>query len=323
MAKASFVIRRILIILLVLLIILIVFMFTAPALEKVDETPVLNSERWMASLSDGRRLSQIVIPGTHDSATQYVQLAFFSKCQALSIEDQLRAGFRYLDIRLGEDMKLKHGFTDCKSSNAFWAEPLRLDSVLYQVYAFLRENPTETVIFAVKQEHGSDSVEKFQTDLKYYIDINPEMWLLTDTIPTLGQARGKIVLMRRYEDKAGLGAQAGIPLLWEDQSGSDGARNTAASDNGYTLWVQDRYEYGTSQKWYAFRDGCAASKTGAEDISLNFLSTKGTLIYGHPYFYARELNRRLMAAETSHNWGWTIVDFGSAKLAEHIYSINR
>ena len=59
------------------------------------------SADWMADLDDGLRLNEIVLPGTHDSATQYVQLAFFSKCQALSIGEQLEAGYRYLDIRLG------------------------------------------------------------------------------------------------------------------------------------------------------------------------------------------------------------------------------
>ena len=38
-------------------------------------------------------------------------------------------------------------------------------------------------------------------------------------MPTLGQARGKLVLLRRWEDEAGLGARAGLPLLWEDQKG--------------------------------------------------------------------------------------------------------
>ncbi len=61
-----------------------------------------------------------------------------------------------------------------------------------------------------------------------------------------------------------------------------------------------------------------------KDISLNFLSTKGTLVYGHPWYFARALNARLAAKElrpdTFH--GWIVVDFGSAPLAKHIYAAN-
>ena len=77
--------------------------FFLPQTETVDTTPVEGSADWMKELDGELPLNQIVLPGSHDSATQYVQLAFFSKCQALSIAEQLEAGCRYLDIRLGVD----------------------------------------------------------------------------------------------------------------------------------------------------------------------------------------------------------------------------
>ena len=107
-----------------------------PLTERVDKTPVAGSADWMSALDDGVKLNELVLPGTHDSATQYVQLGFFSKCQALSIGEQLEAGARYLDIRLGdaetgEDFpKLMHGFTKCKRS--VLGGTLYLDEVLQQ-----------------------------------------------------------------------------------------------------------------------------------------------------------------------------------------------
>ena len=81
-------------------------MYLIPAFETVDKTPVEGSADWMSRLSDEKLISEVVLPGTHDSATQYVQLAFFSKCQALSIKEQLEAGFRYLDVPVSRFQEL-------------------------------------------------------------------------------------------------------------------------------------------------------------------------------------------------------------------------
>ncbi len=316
--------------LLMLLILLALAMLLIPLAERGDRTAVDGSADWMARLDDGLPLNRLDLPGTHDSATRYVQLAFFSKCQGLSIQEQLEAGYRYLDIRLGTDaqdsrLKLMHGFTNCKTTAGPQSDILYLEELLQQCYAFLAEHPTEAVVFAVKQEHGDLSVADFETQLDACIQKNEAMWLLSDRIPSLGEARGKLVLMRRYPDEAGLGDRAGIPLLWADQPGSeDTGLNTAANDNGaYTLWVQDRYEYGGAAKWAAFLAGMD-NDAGVKDISLNFLSTKGTLLYGHPWYFARSLNARLAAKELPADrfYGWIVVDFGSAPLAKHIYAAN-
>ena len=302
-------------------------MYVIPAFETADRSAVENSADWMAELDDALSLGEVVLPGTHDSATKDVQLAFFSKCQSLSIRGQLEAGFRYLDIRLGADgerLKLMHGFTNCTTSGWPWAGTLYLDAVLGQCYEFLSAHPTETVVFAVKQEHGNEPVAEFQTLLNAYVQRDPDRWLLTDHIPTVGESRGKLVLMRRYADEADLGASSGIPLLWDNQNGhADVSKNIAEHDNGsYRLYVQDRYEYETADKWAAFTEGLKKGKTGPDTISIQFLSTKGASTYGHPYQYAKRLNPMLNDLAAGSLRGWIVVDFASAKLAQHIYSEN-
>lgn len=314
--------------LLALLLIAVAVFLIIPLTERVDKTPVPGSADWMAELEDERPLSELVIPGTHDSATQYVDLAFFSKCQALSVGEQLEAGARYLDIRLGdaekgEDFpKLMHGFTECKSGAL--SGTLYLDEVLSQCYAFLTQHPTETVLFAVKHEHGDASIAEFETVLDGFTAARPGFWYLSDTIPTLGEARGKLVLLRRYEDAAGLGERSGIPFLWEDQRGHETvALNTEGVEQGaYCLWVQDRFEYGTEDKWAAFETGMAdaAAQKVEGDVVLSFLSTKGTGTYGHPWKYAKDLNARLL--KTGELNGWIVLDFFDAQLASQIYSMN-
>ena len=316
---------RILAWILAALLLFLLVMYIIPLTETGDRTAVEGTADWMRELPDETPLNALVLPGTHDSATRYVQLGFFSKCQSKSIGQQLEAGYRYLDIRLavnGDGMILMHGFTKCRSGPMPWNSALTLDEVLEDCYAFLSAHPTETVVFAVKQEHGDESVKEFQTILNRYVQEKPEFWLQSDRIPALGEARGKLVLLRRYEDEAGLGAAAGVPLLWANQNGhADTSLNTVSEPNGsYTLWVQDRYEYDAEDKWNAFLGGLAAAGTGEGDLAIHFLSTKGTAAYGHPYSFAKALNPRLMKQEALS--GWIVVDFGSAPMAKGIYENN-
>ena len=311
---------------LLIVLVFLTLMYVVPAFETVDGTKVDGSADWMAKLDDGTYLSEVVLPGTHDSATQYVQLAFITRCQALSIGEQLEAGFRYLDIRLAvtdKNLKLMHGFTNCTTSGWPWAGTLMLDDVLDDCCAFLKAHPTETIVFAVKQEYGSETPEEFEEKLRLRIEENPDAWLLTDRIPTVGEARGKIVLLRHYENASDPVPTLGIPCYWQTQNGHDDVSlNAATHRNGsYTLIVQDRYEYGVQDKQNAFREGQKATQTGETFLSIHFLSTKGASAIGHPYGLAKQLNAELLSSTDVLN-GWIVVDFGSAKLAERIYRTN-
>ena len=296
----------------------------APLTERADPAVVSGSADWMRKLDDAMPLNEIALPGTHNSAAQYTELAFFTKCQSLGIREQLDAGFRYLDLRLtmenGDSFRLTHDVYRCKTD--LFGPSLTLDDVLADCYGFLDEHPGETVLLAVRQESGDESIRSCQLVLDAYIREAPERWCLSDTIPTLGEARGKLVLLRRWEDEVGLRELSGIPLRWRDQGGyGDLSLNSAAEEQAdYTLYVQDRYEYDAADKWSCFLAGRRGTEDGA--VSLNFLSTKGETVYGHPYEYAKELNARLLEADDAELGGWIIVDFGSAVIAERIWRLN-
>ncbi|MBO4631594.1 MAG: phosphatidylinositol-specific phospholipase C domain-containing protein [Lentisphaeria bacterium] len=309
-----------------LLLAFILLMYLLPVFERVDPTPVDGSSAWMSRLDDNLPLSQIVLPGTHDSASNDVQLAFFSKCQDLTIEEQLEAGYRYLDIRLeldGETFKLMHGFTACKTSGWPFSGTLYLDTVLEQCYQFLDGHPSECILFAVKKEHGDASVETFETVLNDVISKNASYWLLTDQLPTVREARGKLVLLRRYSDPASLGEKSGISFQWASQDNrTDTSKHIVAEQNdAYTLWVQDRFKYDSQDKWSAFVNGLNDALANSADVAVHFLSTNGSSSYGHPYKYATILNEQLMTEDIAVN-GWVIVDFASSNMAYRIYSQN-
>lgn len=305
----------------------VVILIAIPLMERVDASPVAGSADWMARLPDDAPLGKLSIPGTHDAGTQYVQLGFFSKCQARSISQQLEDGFRYLDIRLavsGDGLGLNHGFCQCRTGAAPWSGRLMLEDVLEDCYAFLSAHPTETVIFAVKQEHGDESVAEFQCVLDRYIQEDAERWYLGSELPSLGEARGRLILLRRYDDEAGLGINAGVALTWPNQNGYDDPARAFSSEGcsvgSLTLAVQDRYEYDEEEKWAAF----CAEADDPDTVALRFLSTKGHMTFGHPHRYAKELNPRLLALCESRDisLGWTVIDFGNAQLASAIYEQN-
>ena len=214
-----------------------------------------------------------------------------------------------------------HGFTNCKTG--ILGGTLTLDAVLADCYAFLAQHPTETVIFTVKHEHGDSTAADFQRTLQGFTAAREANWLLTDTLPTLGEARGKLVLLRRWEDEAGFGRESGVPFLWEDQRGREDTSLAAAEEaqDGFTLLVQDRFKYDADEKWDAFLTAMEAEPADG-DVLLNFLSTNGSSAYGHPWKYAKALNPRLMALNDETLKGWVIVDFATAQLAEKIYSTN-
>lgn len=292
---------------------LVLALLIIPIAEVDLSAPVSGSGDWMSRLPDDISLADIAIPGTHDSGTAVCELGFITKCQFSPIAKQLSDGYRYLDVRLmaeGDEMRFMHGFTSCKTS--VFGGNLTLSSVLNDCYSFLREHPTETIIFCVKNEYGGASAEDFSSLFSEYVNKSPEMWLLTGSLPTLGHARGKLVLLRRYGD----GSYPGVEFDWPGQGGgNDGKSFELCNKNGFTLAVQDRYEYDIDEKWAAFTDALGAKA----DLTVNFLSTKGSFVQGHPFFFASNLNPRLSGADLH---GWTIVDFGTAEIARTIYERN-
>ena len=99
-----------------------------------------SSSNWMENISGDTKLSALSIPGTHDSATQYVSLSPIFQCQDTDIKTQLENGYRYLDMRLvlkNDNLILKHNFAKCRKDKSIFSTSLTLDDVLEDVYFFL------------------------------------------------------------------------------------------------------------------------------------------------------------------------------------------
>jgi len=164
-----------------------------PNLNKEEQLNWNDSYSWMGSLDDNTSLSDITIPGTHDSCANYDFLCLSSTAAAqdLTLYEQLNAGVRYIDIRpCLEDGKLiiRHGVTKQKIS---------FSAVLYCITNFLEKNSSETVILAVLPEYtDKDDYTNCYSVLKTLRDDRFIKGKDLRTL-TLGECRGKVIIVNR------------------------------------------------------------------------------------------------------------------------------
>ncbi|KAK1880377.1 39S ribosomal protein L9 mitochondrial [Dissostichus eleginoides] len=125
-----------------------------------DDTPnpeFLNPS-WMASIPDDQPLSEVTLPGTHNTMALYGGV--YAECQTWSLASQLRAGVRYLDVRLRHlngKLNLHHGVSYQRG---------HFGHVLQGVADFLWEYPSETVLMRVKEEF-SETYDIYGTVVDY------------------------------------------------------------------------------------------------------------------------------------------------------------
>ena len=234
-----------------------------------------------------------------------------------------------LEKRSGQEtLVLKHNIARCKVSDSPFSRTLTLADVLKDVYTFLDEHPSETVIMCMKAENSKDDVAAVQKALYEMIDQASEHWYLKNEIPTLGAVRGRIVLATRFDDKLPVGSdRCGLYFGWADQGDRTVLTDPTADSviNGReTLCVQDRYNYDVGDKITAIRTCLDSSRAADDTFFLNFTSTSGSGAVGHPKEYAKDINLDLYAYEweAGKAYGIVIVDFGPKKIAEKIYGTN-
>ena len=177
---------------------------------------------WMAKVPDERKICDMCIPGSHDSGTYGVDnvLRFAAACQGMDLRSQWDYGCRAFDLRVrleNNKLRLFHNFVPCNLDFLF---------ALDQIKERLDQNPTETAIIIVKPE-GNDMAQSWLTskilsflarniaglNLSFDEDDDTENQVMAifkiaesemEIIPpradlTLGEARGKIIVVFRYD----------------------------------------------------------------------------------------------------------------------------
>lgn len=204
---------------------------------------------WMAELADARGVAELSIPGTHDSGARLEPYPGVAQAQRLAIADQLVAGVRYLDLRcrhIEDEFLIYHGPVD---------QDLTFDDALATLAKFLDEHPGETLIVSVNEEGAPQrNTRSFEATFAAYVAQAPDRWYLGDTLPRLGDVRGRLVLLRRFAASA---APLGIDgSAWADDTTF--SLTTAAS-----LRIEDAYIVtDNAAKWTAITALLAEARGG-------------------------------------------------------------
>ncbi len=294
----------------------------APAL-KADNAVTVTAQAaavamnsWMTSLPDNSSIASLSIPGTHDSGARVEPVSGTAKCQDLTIAAQLEAGVRFLDIRcrhIGNAFAIHHGSI---------YQNMNFNDVLLACTGFLTSHPGETIVMSVKEEYdATDNTRTFEQTFDSYVQQYSSFWSLGATIPTLGQVRGKIVLLRRF------GATT-TPKGIDATAWADNTVFTINNSNA-SLKIQDQYVVpDNNAKWNNINALFTEASTQSNNtLYINFSSGYKSLIFGIPSIttVSGNINPRLntyFTTNTHGRFGIIPMDFVNADRASLIANTN-
>lgn len=208
---------------------------------------------WMTTIPNSTLITEIA----HDSAA-WGSGNDILYTQCLNFDEQLRYGIRFFDIRIRHyrnGFPLHHG--------VFYLNQ-NFGDFLRAVDNFLKLNPTEMVLFRLKEDHKAEQNNRsiIETLDSYLIKSNRYLKVLSSNI-TMGQARGRFIIM------------------------SDGRFNSRGIQYG-SARIQDSYHLTTNwnlhRKWEKVKSHLKAARNGQKTIFfINYLSGSGGCF---PFFVA-------------------------------------
>lgn len=308
---------------------------TVSSLDWKTYSSYVDGPCWMGNVHDNKFLDELSIPGTHDSGTCSVDndtepQTSQVKCQQDYIPTQLLEGIRYFDIRLGkgDDPGIDHGgFYLFKKDGNF----LHLSDVIGYFTTFLKENPTEALIMLVSRGNDEATDEGITTAFAKVMDENPDLFYTSSRVPTLGEVRGKIVLLHRFrlagnsvsghtwgldltewDDKAKAHSDSTTMCLVQDARGFEETDDAGTKEPYCTkVYAQDKYKLSGTDK-LIWVDNALKKTTeltrGNVDVedadgakvqvqercwSINYTSCTGLSHGGNPFTSARVVNEHL------------------------------
>jgi 1-phosphatidylinositol phosphodiesterase len=269
----------------------------------------------MCDLPDSARVISLSIPGTHNSCSIGGILGF-TKTQDLDLSYQLNAGIRFLDIRLShyqDNLFVHHDvvhmgkcyadvlvacsdFLKCHPSETVFVsvkDEGRRDSILgrfapSRVFGKSRGDPMNWVV------RSSSFEDAFKARTWEHVDDPSLFYNLPSPIPggssenanltsrtTLGEVRGKVILLRRFE----AGEDVGFDLTYWPENMRFRSRTNpvyAVEDHWWDPGEDDKYDYITTHIEEARR-------RDPRDLYITFASAVNLNARG----YARIINPRL------------------------------
>ncbi|KAF9474655.1 PLC-like phosphodiesterase [Pholiota conissans] len=218
---------------------------------------------WMADIPSDTKLVHMNLPGTHDTCTwNYTPAVQKSlerytgpipdstvyRCQQHSIFKMLNEGIRVFDLRYawnpGQDTI---GFYH---SLALLSPTTRMEDVFFGLYTWLDRHPTEAVLVSMNYEPGSGTRDDARLQEHLYNILHGELakryWIQTrGMLGTLGEARGKLTLIQRFNfDKLPGHLTERIGIHLDQKQWTVNGKSIALTYNaekGHTAYIQDHY----------------------------------------------------------------------------------
>lgn len=308
---------------------------TVSSLDWITYSSYVDGPCWMKYVDDNKFLDELSIPGTHDSGTCSVDndtepQSSQVKCQQDYIPTQLLEGIRYFDIRLGKgnDPGICHGDFYLFKKDGYY---LHLSDVIGYFKTFLSENPREALIMLASRGNDEATDDSVTTAFAKVMADNPDLFYTSSHVPTLGEVRGKIVLLRRFrldgnsvdghtwgldltewDDKIKAHSDSTTMCLVQDARGFEAAGETGDKEPYCTkVYAQDKYKLTGTDK-LSWVDNALKETTGRTrnmvDVvdddeakvqvqercwSINYTSCTGLSHGGNPFTSARVVNEHL------------------------------
>lgn len=234
-------------------------------------------KNWMSKISGGRRITEMAIPGTHDSGA-YKEYTYTPMVQAQdhSIKQQLEAGVRALDIRCGP--KTTGTTTSYEVFHGGYDQGLTVKGVCQEIVKFLEKNTSEFVILMLKQETAqsvdiSAGINKIVSD---EIHNKQRMYVRSNQWPKLKDVRGKVLVLSRLKRPARSHFDT---REWTGNPARLSFENAGVKD-GCGVIVQDRWKMPwLDYKQQVVKDLLKEAYLGSDNhyLFLNFMSAAWTL----------------------------------------------
>lgn len=308
---------------------------TVSSLDWITYSSYVDGPCWMKYVDDNKFLDELSIPGTHDSGTCSVDndtepQSSQVKCQQDYIPTQLLEGIRYFDIRLGKgnDPGIDHGIFYLLKKDGNY---LHLSDVIGYFKTFLNENPSEALIMLASRGNDEATDESITTAFAKVMADNPNLFYTSSHVPTLGEVRGKIVLLRRFrlagnsvsghtwgldltewDDKIKAHSDSTTMCLVQDARGFEAAGETGDKEPYCTkVYAQDKYKLTGTDKlsWVdnALKETTGRTRNKVDVVdddgakvqvqercwSINYTSCTGLSHGGNPFTSARVVNEHL------------------------------
>jgi 1-phosphatidylinositol phosphodiesterase len=249
-----------------------------------------------------------------------------ASCQNWDLATQLQHGIRYVDIRcrhIQDVFAIQHeniyvGFNFGKGVRDVCVD-------------FLQANPSECIVMQIKHEYtDADNSLTFQQVFDGYTQGLESFFYTDDHIPTLGEVRGKIVVVRRFDldssDPRGLS-----PDPWQDNATFDVQyAATNPPNETVTFHIQDQYNLNDSTtgiKWLSVKALLDRATVDASDAwYINFASGSGLANVLFPDGVAAAINPQLYdylgGAPFAARPGTLMLDFPDDNMIRRIIKLN-